>query len=133
MIRRYFYRFSQSTITVIWWLLFGLMFIFAVTSPNIILGDNATFGTSTTMLTTSLVIVFTCGLVGCLPKYYYAVYGCMGLTLGFFLHAMLLCDAPDELATATASGVSGWLWNKCHVDLFYETFIDYSSHRDCHY
>ncbi|ALO04521.1 hypothetical protein N7X57_08910 [Lactiplantibacillus paraplantarum] len=63
MIRRYFYRFSQSTITVIWWLLFGLMFIFAVTSPNIILGDNATFGTSTTMLTTSLVIGITAVLI----------------------------------------------------------------------
>ena len=56
MIRRYIYRLSQSIITIVWWLLFGLMFFFAVTSPNIILGDNATFGTSTTMLTTSLVI-----------------------------------------------------------------------------
>ncbi|MCF7523537.1 hypothetical protein L3X07_10690 [Levilactobacillus brevis] len=35
----------------------------AVTSPNIILGDNATFGTSTTMLTTGLVIGIVAVLV----------------------------------------------------------------------
>ncbi|MDC6396543.1 TIGR03766 family XrtG-associated glycosyltransferase [Lactiplantibacillus pentosus] len=54
--KNYFYRFSHTTISVIWWILFGLTLVFAVTSPNIILGDNATFGTSTTMLTTSLII-----------------------------------------------------------------------------
>lgn len=63
MMRHYFYQFSQSIITVIWWLLFGLMFFFAITSPNIILGDNKTFGTSTTLLSTSIVIVMTAILI----------------------------------------------------------------------
>ncbi|MFD1419853.1 TIGR03766 family XrtG-associated glycosyltransferase [Lactiplantibacillus songbeiensis] len=53
---RSFYNFSQTIINFFWRVLFFLMFFFALTSPNIILGDNPTFGTSTTMLTTSLVI-----------------------------------------------------------------------------
>jgi len=53
---RRFYRFSQAVINLFWRVLFFLTLFFAVTSPNIILGDNNTFGTSTTMLTTGLVI-----------------------------------------------------------------------------
>jgi len=53
---RRFYNFSQAVINFFWRLLFFLMLFFALTSPNIIIGDNGTFGTSTTMLTTGLVI-----------------------------------------------------------------------------
>lgn len=53
---RRFYNFSQAVINLFWKILFFLTLFFAFTSPNIILGDNATFGTSTTMLTTGLVI-----------------------------------------------------------------------------
>lgn len=53
---RRFYNFSQSVINFFWRILFFLTLFFALTSPNIILGDNATFGTSTTLLTTGLVI-----------------------------------------------------------------------------
>lgn len=42
------------------------MLFFAITSPNIILGDNPTFGTSTTMVTTGLVL----GLVAVLVMNY---------------------------------------------------------------
>ncbi|BDZ31882.1 membrane protein [Lactiplantibacillus brownii] len=53
---RKFYNFSQSTINLAWRVLFFLMLFFALTSSNIIIGDNATFGTSTTMMTSGLVI-----------------------------------------------------------------------------
>lgn len=53
---RRFYNFSHSVINLAWRVLFFLTLFFALTSPNIILGDNATFGTSTTMLSTGLVI-----------------------------------------------------------------------------
>lgn len=60
---RRFYNFSQSTINFFWRVLFFLMLFFALTSPNIIIGDNATFGTSTTMVTTGLVIVIITVLI----------------------------------------------------------------------
>lgn len=60
---RRFYNFSQSVINFFWHVLFFLTLFFAVTSPNIILGDNATFGTSTTMVTTGLVIAIVAILV----------------------------------------------------------------------
>ncbi|MCT0495487.1 TIGR03766 family XrtG-associated glycosyltransferase [Lactiplantibacillus plantarum] len=63
MMRCYFYQFSQKMITSVWWLLFAPMLLFAVMSPNIILGDNATFGTSTTLLTTGLIIVIVAVLI----------------------------------------------------------------------
>jgi len=53
---RRFYNFSHGVINLFWRLLFYLMLFFALTSPNIIIGDNATFGTSTTMVTTGLVL-----------------------------------------------------------------------------
>ncbi|KZD89701.1 integral membrane protein [Lactiplantibacillus plantarum] len=63
MMRCYFYQFSQKMITSVWWLLFAPMLLFAVMSPNIILGDNETFGTSTTLLTTGLIIVIVAVLI----------------------------------------------------------------------
>lgn len=60
---RRFYNFSQSVINLFWRILFFLTLFFALTSPNIILGDNATFGTSTTLLTTGLVIAIVAILV----------------------------------------------------------------------
>lgn len=53
---RRFYNFSHTIINIFWGVLFGLTLLFALISPNIIIGDNSTFGTSTTMVTTSLVI-----------------------------------------------------------------------------
>lgn len=53
---RRFYNFSNSVINIFWRVLFFLTLFFALTSANIIIGDNATFGTSTTMVTTGLVI-----------------------------------------------------------------------------
>ncbi|GEA99190.1 membrane protein [Levilactobacillus brevis] len=61
-----FYQFSQAVINWAWRILFFLMLFFAITSPNIILGDNPTFGTSTTMVTTGLVL----GLVAVLVMNY---------------------------------------------------------------
>ena len=61
---RRFYKFSQAVINLFWRVLFFLTLFFAVTSPNIILGDNNTFGTSTTMLTTGLVIGLVAVAVG---------------------------------------------------------------------
>lgn len=60
---RRFYNFSQSIINFFWRILFFLTLFFALTSPNIILGDNATFGTSTTLLTTGLIIAIVAILV----------------------------------------------------------------------
>lgn len=60
---RHFFNFSQTIINLFWRCFFLLTLYFAVTSPNIILGDNATFGTSTTMLTTGLVIGIVAVLV----------------------------------------------------------------------
>ncbi|AVK63743.1 hypothetical protein C5Z26_06320 [Lactobacillus sp. CBA3606] len=53
---RRFYNFSHTVINIFWRVLFFLTLFFALTSTNIIIGDNPTFGTSTTMVTTSLVI-----------------------------------------------------------------------------
>ncbi|MFD1417721.1 TIGR03766 family XrtG-associated glycosyltransferase [Companilactobacillus keshanensis] len=53
---RRFYNFSNSVINIFWRVLFFLTLFFALTSVNIIIGDNDTFGTSTTMVTTGLVI-----------------------------------------------------------------------------
>lgn len=53
---RRFYNFSNAVINFFWRVLFFLTLFFAVTSVNIIIGDNPTFGTSTTMVTTGLVI-----------------------------------------------------------------------------
>ncbi|WP_025025086.1 TIGR03766 family XrtG-associated glycosyltransferase [Companilactobacillus nodensis] len=51
-----FYNFSHTVINIFWRVLFFLTLFFALISPNIIIGDNDTFGTSTTMVTTGLVI-----------------------------------------------------------------------------
>lgn len=53
---RKFYNFSHTVINIFWRVLFFLTLFFALVSPNIIIGDNDTFGTSTTMITTGLLI-----------------------------------------------------------------------------
>ncbi|WP_125566375.1 TIGR03766 family XrtG-associated glycosyltransferase [Companilactobacillus insicii] len=60
---RRFYNFSHTVINVFWRVLFFLTLFFALISPNIIIGDNDTFGTSTTMVTTILVIAIVVILV----------------------------------------------------------------------
>ncbi|QFQ74456.1 TIGR03766 family XrtG-associated glycosyltransferase [Liquorilactobacillus mali] len=50
------YDLGYKTINIFWRILFALTLYFAWTSPNIILGDNSTFGTSTTWLTTYAII-----------------------------------------------------------------------------
>ncbi|APX71259.1 hypothetical protein M5C72_10875 [Companilactobacillus allii] len=54
---RRFYNFSHTIINIFWRVLFFLTLFFALTSSNIIIGDNDTFGTSTTMVTSGLVIL----------------------------------------------------------------------------
>lgn len=48
---------GYKIINIFWRILFAMTLYFAWTSPNIILGDNSTFGTSTTWLTTYAIIV----------------------------------------------------------------------------
>ncbi|WP_125713392.1 TIGR03766 family XrtG-associated glycosyltransferase [Companilactobacillus kedongensis] len=60
---RRFYNFSNSVINIFWRVLFFLTLFFAFTSVNIIIGDNDTFGTSTTMVTTGLVIFIVAVIV----------------------------------------------------------------------
>lgn len=57
-----FYKFSLGTIHFFWIILFGLTVVFAFLSPNLILGDNDVFGTSTTLVTTDL-LIFLVGLL----------------------------------------------------------------------
>lgn len=49
-------QFGHRVITVLWRLLFALTFFFAATSVNLIIGDNHTFGTSTTYVTTFFIL-----------------------------------------------------------------------------
>nr|WP_137641684.1 TIGR03766 family XrtG-associated glycosyltransferase [Lactiplantibacillus modestisalitolerans] len=49
-----------------WGLLFGLTLYFAWTSTNFIIGDNATFGTSTTAVTTTFVLTLLAVIIGLL-------------------------------------------------------------------
>lgn len=67
---RRLYNFSNSVINIFWRVLFFLTLFFALTSVNIILGDNDTFGTSTTMLTTGLIIfiVAICVMIYAYPS-----------------------------------------------------------------
>lgn len=50
------FNFGNRVINICWSIFFALTLYYAWTSPNIILGDNSTFGTSTTLLTTGLII-----------------------------------------------------------------------------
>lgn len=51
------YSFSINTINVIWVILISLTLYFAYNSPNLILGDNSKFGTSTTITLTILILI----------------------------------------------------------------------------
>lgn len=64
-------RLGNRIITGFWYVLFLPMVYFAWTSSNIILGDNAKFGTSTTMVTTTFIILMTALIValGTYPKF----------------------------------------------------------------
>lgn len=70
---------GYKTINFFWRTLFALTLYFAWTSPNIILGDNSTFGTSTTWLTT-YAIIFTLALISSIiifpriKKFFYFIF-----------------------------------------------------------
>lgn len=51
------YTFGLGTINFFWFIFFSLTLIFAFLSPNLIIGDNDVFGTSTTFVTTGLIIL----------------------------------------------------------------------------
>lgn len=53
-------------INIFWRLLFTLTLFFAWTSTNLVIGDNWTFGTSTTWITTCAVLLVVCGVIACL-------------------------------------------------------------------
>lgn len=59
---------GHRTINFFWHVLFLLTLFFAWTSTNLIIGDNRTFGTSTTWVTTSFVLVL---LGGCISLWAY--------------------------------------------------------------
>lgn len=54
---------GYKIINIFWKVLFMITLYFTWTSPNIILGDNSTFGTSTTWLTTFAIIITTALIV----------------------------------------------------------------------
>lgn len=54
---QFFAKLGHRTIAVFWHILFLLTLFFAWTSTNLTLGDNWTFGTSTTMVTTGFILV----------------------------------------------------------------------------
>ncbi|MFC6202921.1 hypothetical protein ACFP1L_13695 [Lactiplantibacillus nangangensis] len=92
---RRFYNFSHGVINLFWRLLFYLMLFFALTSPNIIIGDNATFGTSTTMVTTGLVltIVAICVMIYAYPgirAWFYKVFVTRKLMTGSLMLVAIL-------------------------------------------
>lgn len=93
---RRFYNFSHTIINTFWRVLFFLTLFFALTSSNIIIGDNDTFGTSTTMVTSGLVIVIIiiCVLNYAYPKihdWFYSVFVTHQLiTSGLMLLAVLI-------------------------------------------
>ncbi|MFV0560953.1 MAG: TIGR03766 family XrtG-associated glycosyltransferase [Enterococcus sp.] len=62
------YNLGVHTIQFFWIILFGLTVFFALLSPNIILGDNPIFGTSTTLLTT-VFILMSIGIVALLVTF----------------------------------------------------------------
>lgn len=61
--REKLYKFNSRAIKLLFYFLFTLAFVFALTSPNLILGDNHINGIGTTMVTTViLIIAFAIGL-----------------------------------------------------------------------
>lgn len=56
------FKVGQNTINFFWLILFSLTVLFAFLSPNLKIGDNAVFGTSTTFWTTGL-IIFLVGII----------------------------------------------------------------------
>ncbi len=59
-----FFRFGQRTINWLFGLLFGLTTIFALISPNLIVGDNSITGAGTTIVTAIVIIAVIALLLG---------------------------------------------------------------------
>ncbi|MGM9902756.1 MAG: TIGR03766 family XrtG-associated glycosyltransferase [Enterococcus sp.] len=65
-----FFKAGNRLITSLFFLFIGLALLFALTSPNLIIGDNPTFGTSTTLATAYFVLgaVTLVIVIYCYPK-----------------------------------------------------------------
>lgn len=61
-----FFKFGQHVINWVFGLLFGLTLLFAITSPNLIVGDNSITGAGTTIVTAILLIM---AVVVCVSLY----------------------------------------------------------------